>query len=393
MRQRDINKIQTIIFLRRLVACLLLLKYLKNLIEEADEQGQANSDYIYLGSTPIARLDEWWEGIETPEAPAGVTVTPGDTQLTVSWDANDEPVDGYKVHYGTQSKNYTTSVDVGKVTNYAITGLTNGITYYVAIKAYANISRLLYYHTDHLGTPIILTDSNGSMVWSGEFLPFGEPLSIIGSVTNNLRFLGQYYDEETGKHNNYFRVYNPITGTYMQRDLIGFRGGINLYSYGNNPVNYRDFYGLEKVLVMYVDQPGSGGDDDAYEGFSDPDVGHTFWKLYDSDKGEYFTEGFYPSTSVNPFTNIEVAGILRDDTGHSYEVSKKFTLTEEQYCAAKEYRDKLKKNPPKYNLNTFNCTDAAEEIAKAAGHPIPNTNCTWPGGSGSCPGKLGQLLR
>ena len=85
-----------------------------NLIEEADENGEINSDYIYIGSVPVARIDEWWEGIKLPDAPTGITVTPGDAQLTVTWDANQEPVDGYKVHWGTESKKYTDSKTLEK---------------------------------------------------------------------------------------------------------------------------------------------------------------------------------------------------------------------------------------------------------------------------------------
>ena len=45
-------------------------------------------------------------------------------------------------------------------------------------------------------------------------------------ITNNLRFPGQYYDQETGLHYNYFRDYDPSTGRYIQSDLIGLRGGL-----------------------------------------------------------------------------------------------------------------------------------------------------------------------
>lgn len=246
MSYRDIRQLQKILLIRKFVAYLIILKYFRNLIEEYDESGQVNSDYIYFGSVPIARVDEWWEGIETPEAPAGVTVTPGDTQLTVSWDANDEPVDGYKVHYGTQSKNYTTSVDVGKVTSHTITDLINGTTYYVAVTAYADLKETYYYHTDHLGTPIMMTDKQGNKVWEGEFLPFGEEYSVTGTITNNLRFPGQYYDNETGLSQNGRRDYRAeIGGRYIERDPAGLNAGINLYFYANeNPVRYSDPSGL-----------------------------------------------------------------------------------------------------------------------------------------------------
>lgn len=39
---------------------------------------------------------------------------------------------------------------------------------------------------------MMMTDSTGSIVWQGEFKPFGETLSVSGSITNNLRFPGQY---------------------------------------------------------------------------------------------------------------------------------------------------------------------------------------------------------
>ena len=66
-----------------------------------------------------------------------------------------------------------------------------------------------------------MTDSAGQVVWEGEFKPFGEAINITGSITNNLRFPGQYYDEETGLHYNYFRDYNPVIGRYVQAGPLG----------------------------------------------------------------------------------------------------------------------------------------------------------------------------
>ena len=114
-------------------------------------------------------------------------------------------------------------------------------------------SVVYYYHNDHLATPQKMTDSSGQVVWQGEFKPFGESVSVTGSVINNLRFTGQYFDQETGLHYNYFRDYNPTVGSYIEADPIGLRGGINPYRYVNNaPINLTDIYGLTPFASLNV---------------------------------------------------------------------------------------------------------------------------------------------
>ena len=102
-------------------------------------------------------------------------------------------------------------------------------------------SRYYYYHNDHLGTPQKITAQNGEVVWSAEYLSFGRANIDKAGVINNLRFAGQYYDQETGLHYNFHRYYDPTLGRYLRADPIGLAGGINLYTYAlNNPVNFLD---------------------------------------------------------------------------------------------------------------------------------------------------------
>jgi len=102
-----------------------------------------------------------------------------------------------------------------------------------------------YFHNDHLGTPQILTNDSQTIAWKAVYTPFGEAVASIQTVENPFRFPGQYYDQETGLHYNYFRYYNPQSGRYLTPDPIGLEGGINLFAYvENNPLNESDPSGL-----------------------------------------------------------------------------------------------------------------------------------------------------
>jgi len=103
-----------------------------------------------------------------------------------------------------------------------------------------------YFQNDHLGTPVMMSDINGVTVWAASYSSFGEAaVDASSTVVNNLRLPGQYFDAETGMHYNWHRYYDPGTGRYITADPIGFRGGVNLFTYSNNnPVNRIDPKGL-----------------------------------------------------------------------------------------------------------------------------------------------------
>jgi len=101
-------------------------------------------------------------------------------------------------------------------------------------------------HTDHLGTPQTMTDNSATVVWKGDYKPFGEVNEVVGSVDNNFCFPMQYYDAESGLYYNWNRYYLAGAGRYLTADPIGLDGGLNLYGYAEgDPVNYKDLFGLK----------------------------------------------------------------------------------------------------------------------------------------------------
>ena len=92
-----------------------------------------------------------------------------------------------------------------------------------------------FYQNDHLGTPQKLVAQNGAVVWAASYSSFGEASVEVETVTNNLRFPGQYFDAETGLHYNFQRYYDPGIGRYVSADPVGFGGGdANFYNYARN---------------------------------------------------------------------------------------------------------------------------------------------------------------
>ena len=104
----------------------------------------------------------------------------------------------------------------------------------------------------HLNTPRLVADDTQKTVWKWEQQePFGvnaaneDPDGNSVAFEFNLRFPGQYFDKETGFHQNYFRDYDSKIGRYLQTDPVGLFGGINLYSYVSaRPTTESDSRGL-----------------------------------------------------------------------------------------------------------------------------------------------------
>jgi RHS repeat-associated protein len=74
--------------------------------------------------------------------------------------------------------------------------------------------------------------------------PADENPSGLGAFDLPVRLPGQYFDQETGLHYNYFRDYDTGLGRYVQSDPIGLLGGLNTFIYAANPLDQIDQYGL-----------------------------------------------------------------------------------------------------------------------------------------------------
>ena len=104
----------------------------------------------------------------------------------------------------------------------------------------ASDCRYASYHTDHLGTPLALTDELGKPLWEASPDDWAAVSNQQGSTDQPLRFQGQYEDEESGLYYNRHRYYDPKLGRYVNQDPIGLLGGMNSYAYPHAPTEWVD---------------------------------------------------------------------------------------------------------------------------------------------------------
>ena len=101
-----------------------------------------------------------------------------------------------------------------------------------------------------MGTPQLLVDGQGNVVWEAVYSAFGEARVDVELVESNLRFAGQYFDVETGLHYNWHRFYDPGLGRYLRSDPIW---AVNLYGYANqNPLGFIDPKGQLPIIIPII---------------------------------------------------------------------------------------------------------------------------------------------
>lgn len=116
-----------------------------------------------------------------------------------------------------------------------------------------NNDTLYIYHNDHIGLPIVLTNKVGAIVLSTQYFAFGKVYSQTGSASNNIRFLGQYFDSESNLHQNWYRDYDPKIGRYREVDPAMKDSMLeprSVYSYAlNDPLSFVDLNGSKAIRL------------------------------------------------------------------------------------------------------------------------------------------------
>jgi RHS repeat-associated protein len=121
-----------------------------------------------------------------------------------------------------------------------------------------------YYHTDGVGTALLISQGGGWPVWQGLFAPFGQEVDTQPSIDQN-KFATYQHESESNLEHAGFRKYASIQGRFTSPDP--FLGSIDLanpqswnrYAYaGNTPMIAADPLGLFVHDPMWSGISGGG---------------------------------------------------------------------------------------------------------------------------------------
>jgi RHS repeat-associated protein len=166
----------------------------------------------------------------------------------------------------------------------------------IAQDAWGTHGQTKWTFTDHLGTPLLQTNSSKAVVWRAEYEPYGNVWVMRNGTKDDqpLRFPGQerLFDGSTGTEERYniFRFFRSGWGKYTQADPLGLASGTNLFAYASaTPVIRRDRLGLKDCGPLPPETPGMCGKTcaDRYN-----------WGLCGWDKVDFWTDAIEIGTTA-----------------------------------------------------------------------------------------------
>jgi len=109
-----------------------------------------------------------------------------------------------------------------------------------------------FYHPDQTGSPVMATDSVGTVVWTARYSAFGR--RFVGEQSDSRSFTGHEEDPETNLIYMQARFYDPRLGRFLSMDpapqQFNDPSTFNRYAYANNnPYVFIDPDGRDSYLV------------------------------------------------------------------------------------------------------------------------------------------------
>lgn len=227
-------------------------------------------------------------------------------------------------------------------------------------------SKAFFYHKDHLGSIVSITNDAGELIQKNQYSSFGKILSIKnkdrkevgveGAVEKSFAYTGREWDEEIDLYYYRARHYDPQIGRFLQKDPIGLSSGdTNVYRYVLNQPNYfSDPYGLDLYL----------GNTQQVKGLHQKIAVDTSKGLYGQSFGmismEVPMQGFIESWGANPGPGLSGSGIVYKDPDPFIKVSKVFQTTKEEDKFIESYLKSQIGFTGPYNVLSNNCRDYSQ---------------------------------
>ena len=178
-------------------------------------------------------------------------------------------------------------------------GLPGGIGGLLGLNQGGAVYSYLY---DGKGNVTALLDGNTNVAATYQYDPFGRPRGPVNTLSQPMQFSTKPYDGKTGLSYYGYRYYVPALGRWLTRDPLGEAGGINLYGFvGNNPMNFLDPFGLEKLIVWVP----ANTHNDLHDG-----VGNSLPYYHDTETGQR-TPAWSETSPFDSDSMGKLAGLFR----------------------------------------------------------------------------------